>query len=294
MTSLDETPAFPSSLSSARAYARVLTSVPLLSAEEEVALAEQCVTARAAEERLRADDVAAYEHGELARLVAQGARARRHLVLANVRLVVSFARRLDGCGVPVADLVQEGVIGLMRAVDGYDPGLGFRFSTYAAAWVKRHLADAAGTRRVVRLPPKAELQALACRDAAEELRRRWGRAPSAKEVAQRLALPDLTVERLLAADAVPVSLDALEADAVAAPDPEVDPQIGWAVREALAVLPRLEREVVERRFGIDGGGARSVRAVARELACGADAVRARERRALQILKGHPAVAMVAP
>ncbi|WP_262851761.1 sigma-70 family RNA polymerase sigma factor [Mumia quercus] len=294
MTSLDESPTFPSSASSARAYARVLTSVPLLSAEEEVALAEQCVKARAAVERLRADEVVARERADLARLVAQGARARRHLMLANMRLVVSFARRLDGCGVPVADLVQEGVIGLMRAVDGFDPELGFRFSTYATAWVKRHLADAAGTRRAVRLPPKAEMQALACRDAAEELRRRSGRAPSPKDVARRLALPEVTVERLLAADAVPVSLDALESDAVAARDPEVDPRIGWAVREALAVLPRLEREVVERRFGIDGGGARSVRTVARELACAPDAVRARERRALQILKDHPAVATVAP
>ncbi|WP_167008034.1 sigma-70 family RNA polymerase sigma factor [Mumia sp. ZJ430] len=294
MTSLGPTFSPLSTAPSPSAYAHALTAVPLLSAQEEVALAETYAAGRAARERLLSAEVADGAREALAEVVAQGARARTHLVLANVRLVVSFARRLDECGVPFADLVQEGVVGLIRAVEGFDPSRGFRFSTYAAPWVKRHIADAAGSRRVVRLPPKAELQVVACREVAETLHRESGRAPSAGAVAERVGIPEDRVERLLAADTVPVSLDALESDVVAARGEAVDPRVCWAVREALAVLPEVEREVVERRFGIDGGGARSLRAVALELDCGLDVVRAQEQRALQTLRDHPAVAMVAP
>ncbi len=284
----------PSAAPSPSAYARALTAVPLLTADEEVALAQTYGAGRAARARLESGGTAPDERVVLLETVARGSGARAHLVLANVRLVVAFARRLDGCGVPFADLVQEGVVGLMRAVDGFDPARGFRFSTYAASWVKRHIADAAGARRAVRLPPKAEVQALACRDAAEVLLRESGRAPSARAVAARVGIPETRVERLLAADAAPVPLDALDGECGGEPGERVDPRVRWAVREALAVLPAGEREVVERRFGIDGGGARSVRAVALELGCGPEVVRAQERRALQTLRAHPAVGIVAP
>ena len=269
---------------------RALTRTPLLSADDERHLAQVYAAGRRAAARLTTLDDPPGDRVALEATVEIGLRARSHLVLANMRLVVALARCHQDRGVPLGDLVQEGTLGLIAAVDRFDPSRGTRFSTYAVAWVRRHVSDGMSTRRAVRLPPRAERDAVSCREAADALVHEAGRVPAPAAIAARTGLAVPVVERLMAADAPVVSLDA------AGPEVAVD---GGAtgrdlaaeagVREALSTLPERDRDVVERRFGLDGGGPRTARAVAGELGCTTAWVRAAERRALRALRTHPAV-----
>ncbi|MGH1562532.1 sigma-70 family RNA polymerase sigma factor [Mumia sp. DW29H23] len=283
----------PSALRTSLDPLRALTGTPLLDADEEHRLAEAYAAGRRAAQRLEAEGAEGPERARLAELVETGLRARSHLILANVRLVVAFARRHQDRGVPVVDLVQEGVVGLIAAVDGYDPARGTRFSSYAVAWIRRHVADAVSTRRAVRLPPKAERDVVVCRDAADSLVRELGRAPSTAAIAARTGFVTVHVERLLAADAPVVSLDAAGVEeGIAGGSGPRDHRAEEGVRAALSTLPDADRDVVERRFGLDGGGPRSARRVADELGRTPAWVRATERRALRTLRAHPAVSVL--
>ncbi|MBW9206388.1 sigma-70 family RNA polymerase sigma factor [Mumia sp. zg.B53] len=269
---------------------RALTCTPLLSAEDERRLAEACAAGRRAAARLTSLEDPPGDRVALEETVDIGLRARSHLVLANMRLVVALARSHQHRGVPLGDLVQEGTLGLIAAVDRFDPSHGTRFSTYAVAWVRRHVSDGMSTRRAVRLPPRAERDAVSCREAAEALVHEAGRVPAPAAIAARTGLAVSVVERLMAADAPVVSLDAAGLDvAVVGGAASRDLTAEAAVREALRTLPEGDREVVERRFGLDGGGPRTARAVADELGRTTAWVRATERRVLRALRTHPAV-----
>lgn len=269
---------------------RALTDAPLLSAAEEAVLASTCAAGRAAAATLAGyADPAGVERDDLEARVAAGVAARDRLILSNMRLVVSVARRFEGRGVVVTDLVQEGVLGLIAAVDGFDARRGTRFSSYAVAFIRRHVADAVRTRRAVRIPPRVERQLAACHEAAEALLHEQGRAPSARAVADRVGLaPDL-LTRLVAADAPALSLDALAGDLVDDEPLEEAIDRRSSVRAVVDLLPRDEREVVELRFGLDGAGVRTVKAVGDELGRSVRWVRRVERRALARLRRHPAL-----
>lgn len=222
--------------------------------------------------------LSAEEEIELARRVEQGdAQARQRMIESNLRLVVSMVKPYAHLGVPLADLVQEGTVGLIRAVDKFDHRRGNRFATYAVFWIRRYAARAiAEQSRLVRLPADANSRLLRIWRAQRELTAELGRAPSTEEVAGSLDLARAEVDRLLQVSAPVASLDepfgddgqALRdrlADRTADDPAESLGLDGRAVAALLGGLSPRQREVIVRRFGMAGREAESPEAIARAL-----------------------------
>ena len=223
-------------------------------------------------------------------------RAKEELVLANLRLVRMVARRYQGLGVPFEDLVQEGIVGLIRGVDRFDHRRGAKFSTFAVWWIRRAMTDAVRDGRTIRIPSQAGRGLAAVRRAEEELRRQGPTPPTAEAIAERTGLTDREVRTLRKAASVTASLDmrvgedgASLVDLVPDPDAE-DPwqrldeletrrQV-WAM---LKVIPPRHREVLVRRFGI-GGDAQTHAQVGAALGVGEERSRQLERQALHWLR----------
>jgi len=238
----------------------------------------------------------AAEEADLARRIEDGDDdARRRLIEANLRLVVSIAKRYRGRGVPFADLVQEGCLGLIRATDRYDWRLGYRFTTYATPWIRQAMGRGIATRgSVIRSPSHiVDLQPTVAR-VEQALMVRLGREPTAEEVGQETGLSVDEVGRVRRSREELVSLSSpvggagdrqiadLLVDEVGEA-PESSGEAAWmtrAVGRALTKLSERERAVVELRFGLLDGVPRSFAAVGRELGVTREAARLIEGRAL--------------
>lgn len=243
---------------------------------------------------LRAD-----EERELARLAASGdRRARSRLIESNLRLVVSMARRYQGLGLSFPDLVQEGTVGLIQAVDRFDWRRGRRFSTYAAWWIRQSIRRAlTNDSRTIRLPSRLVAKQLATRRAAAALEARLGRTPTAAEIAlatgfdvdavalaERAPLAAASLNEPVGSDEGSAQLVDLLPDATA-PDPvdeAEDAARAAAVRAAVAELREREREIVESHFGIDCE-AHTLDQIAQELHLAPERVRQIEQHALATL-----------
>jgi RNA polymerase primary sigma factor len=244
---------------------------------------------RAAQTKL----LSAAEEAELGRRVEQGdPRARERMIESNLRLVVSVVKAYGHLGVPLADLVQEGTIGLIRAVDKFDPRRGNRFSTYAVFWIRRYAARAVAEQsRLVRLPGDANARLLRIWRAQRELTAELGRAATTQELAVVVGLARSEVERLLQAAAPVTSLDEpvgedgaalrdLLPDAAANDPAESLGLDGRAVAALLEGLSPRQREVIVRRFGLAGRAAESPEAIARALGVSRSRVHRLEREGL--------------
>jgi RNA polymerase sigma factor (sigma-70 family) len=222
---------------------------------------------------------------------------RAAMIESNVGLVHALAKAYRGRGVADDDLVQEGTVGLIQAVDRFDPDRGVKFSTYAAWWIRRALIDALGQARVIRMPAKAERSLSAVRRAETELRGPTSGSASDEAVAERTGLSAERVRSLRTAARVTASLDepvgedgSPRAELVADPDP-VDPwchlddletrQRAWSL---LKVLPRRHREVLVRRYGLAGGEAQTHAQTAAALGIGDERSRQLENEALRRLR----------
>src|SRR5581483_9065133 len=271
---LPEEAVTPDQLDSALAlYLRDIRRYNLLTPEEEVSLAETREIGEAAAEKLRQLPPDHPDRPELERLAKEGAKARRRLIECNLRLVVSVARKYAGRGMPLLDLIQEGNIGLDRAVTKYDPRTGYRFSTYAYWWIRQAVSRAlADQGRVIRLPVHVVERLTAMARITREFEQAYGRRPTAEEVAERLQIPVAQVQEALRASRATLSLEkplGLDGDSddltlgdALADDSSLAPE---AVASRILLVDELERVlrsltpreqvVLKLRFGLGKGEA---------------------------------------
>jgi len=264
------------SLDSLRLYLRSIGRVPLLSAEEEVALAKRI------------------ERGDVA--------AKQHMVEANLRLVVSIAKGYVGRGLTLLDLIQEGSLGLIRAVEKFDYRRGYKFSTYATWWIRqavtRSLADKG---RTIRIPVHMVERLNRLIHAERRLIQQLGREPSPAELADELECTVREVRDIMRITQQPISLekpvgeeddsalaDFVEDASAASPFELASEALRREnVSRVLASLPRREREVIEMRYGIVGGRSRTLEEVGRAFNITRERVRQIENRTLKKLQTLP-------
>ncbi|HEX6947784.1 MAG TPA: sigma-70 family RNA polymerase sigma factor [Acidimicrobiia bacterium] len=251
----------------------------LLTADEEVQLAQAMEAGNEARQRLDSDeDLDPTERVRLQKLVRAGERARQRFVEANLRLVVANARRYAGGSVSMLDLIQEGNLGLITAVERFDWRKGFKFSTYATWWIRQAMQRAqANLSDNIRVPTGVFEIIPTVRRSADELRGKLGRTPTYEEIADETGLSVSDVERAAAAVSTvaletPVGEDgAVLADFIADDETqdtaaEVEARVlAEAVHRALAELPETHRRVLELRFGMTGEAPATVSYIASEI-----------------------------
>jgi RNA polymerase primary sigma factor len=235
------------------------------------------------------------EEVELAKRIERGdLQAKERLVNSNLRLVISNARKYQGLDLPLLDLIQEGILGLIRAAEKFDYRRGYKFSTYATFWIREAIQRAIANRaRTIRIPVHIGQRERKIGGVQRELQARLGREPTDAEIAAAADLSEKEVRDARDAARVVTSLDrpvgeeedtslgALIPSSERSPDEEVEIALQQdAVRTALDQLPEREREVVRLRYGIDGDDPTPLREAGRRLGISSEEVRRLERRAL--------------
>jgi len=282
-------------------YLREIGRTPLLNAQEEVDLAQTIEAGKASRAQLAelADQLSAMDRLELHRLKDRGDEARQRLIQANLRLVVSVAKKYMGRGMPLLDLIQEGNIGLMRAVEKFDWRKGNRFSTYATWWIRQAVTRAlAEQSRLIRLPVHLGESLGQLRRTAERLAIALEREPTHAELGTALGLPEDQIKRMLEAVRQPLSLstpvgdtgesefgDFIEDDRIAPPEEQASrSMLERDIFKALNELPDRERTVLDLRYGLTDGQRRTLEEVGRSLGITRERARQIEGEALRRLR----------
>ncbi|MFQ5967069.1 MAG: RNA polymerase sigma factor RpoD/SigA [Acidimicrobiia bacterium] len=286
-------------------YLEEVSEHSLLTAEDEVQLARAMERGRKAQHLLDADrEIPPTERVKLHRLVHEGEEAKMTFIRSNLRLVISISKRYAGRGLDLLDLIQEGNLGLIRAVEKFDWRKGFKFSTYATWWIRQAITRGLGNQaRTIRLPVHMVDVVRTVLDAEQALTEEHRRAPTNEEIAE---VSGLDVERVLAALGAPmdtVSLDRPVGDDGDAelkdfiedertPDPFVqaaDMMRRRHLMRALGILEDEERDVIVLRFGLDGSEPRTLSDVGKIFNLTRERIRQIEGRALSKLR-HPSCA----
>lgn len=285
-----------------RQYLREIGRIPLLTAAEEVELARRVEAGLFAEEKLtHAPDLSSQLAFDLDKLVVLGRMAKRRLIEANLRLVVSVAKRYVGRGLTMLDLVQEGNLGLIRAVEKFDYARGYKFSTYATWWIRQAMSRAlADQARTIRVPVHVvELINRVVRVQRRMLQER-GHEPTPEEVAAHLDLTGQRVSEVLRLAQEPVSLHAPvgEEEDVALGDLIEDGDAASPVESAaflllrehldavLSTLGERERKVVQLRYGLADGRPRTLEEIGRIFGVTRERIRQIESKTLNKLRDH--------
>ena len=290
-----------------RMYLKEIGRVPLLSAEEEVSLAKRVEAGLLARERLEElagvdSPAATAERARIDGAIADGLDAKKQLIQANLRLVVSIAKRYVGRGMLFLDLIQEGNLGLMRAVDKFDYTKGFKFSTYATWWIRQAITRAiADQARTIRIPVHMVETINKVLRVQRQMLQELEREPTIEELADRVDLTPARVREIHRISQDPLSLDSpvgeeddsnlsdfiedLQADSPA--DAATRKLLYEAVEEALQDLSEREQQVVRLRFGLDNGGQpRTLEEVGKEFGVTRERIRQIESKTLAKLR-HP-------
>jgi len=288
-----------------RMYLKEIGRVDLLTVDDERRLAQAIDEGNRAAAALDAEHegavIDAADHRRMMRTVTAGQRAKSELIQANLRLVVSIAKRYSGRGMQFLDLIQEGNLGLMRAVDKFDHTKGFKFSTYATWWIRqaitRSIADQA---RTIRIPVHMVESMNRVLRMQRQMHQELEREPTLDELADRCGMTTERIREILRISQDPLSLDSpvgeeddsnladfiedLTADAPA--DMATKRMLTQAVEEALGELTEREQEIVRMRFGLDDGQARTLEDVGKEFGVTRERIRQIEAKTLAKLR-HP-------
>jgi RNA polymerase primary sigma factor len=279
-----------------RMYLREIGRVQLLNAEEEVRLAQ--LMERGKQERLRAERLKMPANR---RILADGEEAQRRLTEANLRLVVSVAKKYVGRGMSLLDLIQEGNIGLIRAVEKFDYTKGYKFSTYATWWIRQAITRAiADQARTIRIPVHMVETINRLIRISRRLLQDLGREPTSEEIAEQMEISAEKVREIIKVSQEPVSLetpigeeddshlgDFLEDQTALAPAEAASHQLlKEQVEDVLDSLTERERKVLQLRFGLDDGRSRTLEEVGKEFHVTRERIRQIEAKALRKLR-HP-------
>lgn len=283
-------------------YLKEMARVPLLTAEQEVTLARQFEEGQLAKKeyvsnkRLTEDD-----KDKLSLVIERGEASRTHLIKANTRLVVSIAKRYLGQGVPFLDLIQEGNLGLIKAVEKFDYQRGHRFSTYATWWIRQAITRAlADQGRVIRLPVHLSDRIRKVYQVAQQLEQDWGRQPTPEEIADQLSLPPQKVQWMLKVSQRPLSLEKpvgeeedselgsfIPDDEAPTPsDSTYQHMLQQKLEDILTTLTPREARILRLRFGLHDGRSYTLEEVGRKFGLTRERIRQIEHEALDRLR-HP-------
>ena len=285
-----------------RLYLADIGRYDLLTKDDEARLSQAYERGLAARAELESGErLTTARRRELRREVREGEEAERTFVQANLRLVVSIAKKYQASGLPLLDLVQEGNLGLMHAVEKFDWRKGFKFSTYATWWIRQAITRGiANTGRTIRLPVHAGDTLSRLQKARSRLELQHGRPPTIRELAVEVDLPEEKVVEALRYGADPISLseplrddgDAYLEDMVAdggavAPDEAaVESMLPIEVERLLQALDEREREIIRLRFGLDRGEPRTLEEVGELFNLTRERIRQIEAKAMSKLR-HP-------
>lgn len=260
-------------MESIKAYLKDVRPIPLLTAQEEI---------------------------DLAKKIQKGdKKAREQMIRSNLRLVISIAKRYSNLGVPLSDLIEEGNIGLMKSVDKFDPNRGFRFSTYAAWWIKQGISRAIIDQgKMIRVPVYMNEEILKYKKAIEEMTHKLKRKPRLGEIAKKLQVPVDKIKELESSIAKMSSLDApigedgdgqvkdiIEDNSMAAPDEQLEVFFNKErAKMILTTLSERERKIIEMRFGLGDGETYTLAEIAEKLGVSRERVRQLEEATIKKLR----------
>ncbi len=283
-----------------RVYLNGIGKTALLSAEDEVELAQAIEIGLYAEYKLNtAEKLTRAEKRDMKILVKEGKKARSHLLEANLRLVVSLAKRYTGRGMPLLDLIQEGNLGLIRAMEKFDYAKGYKFSTYATWWIRQAITRGmADQSRTIRLPVHLVEQVNKLSRIKREMYQSLGREATNEELAEESGIEENKIEMLLRQSRDPVSLDMPvgadeeaplgdfieDAEATDAETAVVASMRHSDIRDVIGTLEQREQDVIRLRYGLDDGVPRTLDQIGRKFGLSRERVRQIEREVMAKLR----------
>jgi RNA polymerase primary sigma factor len=282
-------------------YLREMSRVPLLSNTEEVALAKRIEKGLEAEEKLRSNGHNLEERLQLQKVVMDGQDARDHLIRANTRLVVSIAKKYMGRGVPFLDLIQEGNLGLMKAVEKFEYQRGYRFSTYATWWIRQTITRAiADQGRTIRVPVHMSDRIRRLYRRAQEIEQERGVRPTPEELGKEFDLEPRKVQWMMRVSWQPLSLERPvgededselsnfieDEQTPTPPDTTYQGMLRERLEEAMKSLSPREVRILRMRFGLQNGESYTLEEVGKKFGLTRERIRQIEGQALRRLR-HP-------